>query len=39
VSAEFVRVFGDAEGEVHACTSCAPNAGIGEVTRNRAPEA
>ncbi len=39
VSAEFVRVFGDADGEVHACTACAPNAGIGEVTLTRAREA
>jgi hypothetical protein len=35
VSDQFVRVFGDEEGLVHACPACSANAGIGEATRER----
>jgi hypothetical protein len=39
VSDQFVRVFGDEFGQVHACPNCSANAGIAEVARQRAPEA
>jgi len=36
VSERFARVFADEDGELHACPSCSANAGIAEVSRNRA---
>jgi hypothetical protein len=36
VSRQFARVFSDDRGDVHACPSCASNAGIAEVARSRA---
>ena len=36
VSERFARVFADDRGEVHACTACSANAGIAEVSRERA---
>jgi len=39
VSDQFARVFANEDGELHACPSCSANAGIAEVSRNRAREA
>jgi hypothetical protein len=39
VSSRFARVFADAAGEIHACPECAANAGISEVSRQRARNA
>jgi hypothetical protein len=39
VSDQFVRVFADESGRLHACPSCSANAGIAEVARKRAYEA
>jgi hypothetical protein len=36
VSEQFARVFADRFGDLHACTSCSANAGIAEVSRERA---
>jgi hypothetical protein len=36
VSERFARVFADDTGRIHACVSCSANAGIGEVSRQRA---
>jgi hypothetical protein len=36
VSERFVRVFADENGRVRACPNCAANAGIAEVSRDRA---
>jgi hypothetical protein len=38
VSEDFVRVFGDAGGRVHACPNCTANAGIAEVAKRRASD-
>jgi hypothetical protein len=35
VSERFARVFTDQEGRLNACPSCAANAGIAEVARDR----
>jgi len=35
VSERFARVFADEEGRLDACPSCAANAGIAEVARDR----
>ena len=39
VSERFARVFADEHGEIHACISCSANAGIAEVSRERARSA
>jgi hypothetical protein len=39
VSNRFARVFADPDGELHACPDCAANAGISEVSRQRARKA
>lgn len=39
VSDRFARVFASSDGDVHACPSCAANAGIAEVTKRRARKA
>ncbi|WP_425493562.1 DUF7563 family protein [Halorubrum yunnanense] len=39
VSDRFARVFSDARGRTHACPNCSANAGIGEVTKQRAHDA
>jgi len=36
VSDRFARVFADEQGQVLACPSCSANAGIAEVSRERA---
>jgi len=36
VSERFARVFADEEGDVLACPNCSANAGIAEVSRERA---
>lgn len=36
VSERFARVFADETGRIHACPSCSANAGIAEVSRDRA---
>jgi len=36
VSRQFRSVFADKDGEVYACPNCSPNAGIAEVSRERA---
>jgi hypothetical protein len=36
VSERFARVFADETGAIHACPSCSANAGIAEVSRDRA---
>lgn len=36
VSDRFARVFADEKGRLHACTSCAANAGIAEIAKKRA---
>jgi hypothetical protein len=36
VSDRFARVFADKSGNVRACPSCSANAGIAEVSRERA---
>lgn len=36
VSERFARVFADGTGEIHACPSCSANAGIAEVSKERA---
>ncbi len=38
VSDRFARVFADEGGRVHACPNCSANAGIAEVSRDRAHE-
>lgn len=38
VSDRFARVFADDGGRVHACPNCSANAGIAEVSRERAHE-
>ena len=38
VSDRFARVFADEGGQVHACPNCSANAGIAEVSRERAHE-
>lgn len=38
VSDRFARVFGDEYGTVRACPSCSANAGIAEVSKERATE-
>lgn len=35
VSEAFARVFGDRNGEVHACPECSVQAGIAEVSQGR----
>ena len=35
VSERFARVFADEDGRLDACPSCAANAGIAEVARDR----
>ncbi|CQR51306.1 MULTISPECIES: DUF7563 family protein [Haloferax] len=35
VSNNFVRVFGDEDGNVYACPSCSANAGISQVSTER----
>lgn len=39
VSEQFVRVFADERGKVHACPNCAANAGIAEVAKRRSQQA
>ncbi|WP_430540846.1 DUF7563 family protein [Natrialbaceae archaeon AArc-T1-2] len=39
VSDRFARVFADEHGEIHACINCSANAGIAEVSRQRARSA
>jgi predicted RNA-binding Zn-ribbon protein involved in translation (DUF1610 family) len=39
VSEQFVRVFSEEFGVVHACPECSANAGIAAVARKRAPVA
>jgi len=36
VSDRFARVFADARGRILACPNCSANAGIAEVSRERA---
>ncbi|WP_438267375.1 DUF7563 family protein [Halomarina litorea] len=36
VSERFARVFANESGQIHACPSCSANAGIAEVSRERA---
>jgi hypothetical protein len=36
VSERFARVFADETGDIRACPSCAANAGIASVARERA---
>lgn len=36
VSDRFARVFADEQGQILACPSCSANAGIAEVSRERA---
>lgn len=36
VSEKFARVFGERNGEVHACPNCSAQAGIAETSRDRA---
>jgi hypothetical protein len=36
VSERFARVFTDEHGELRACPNCSANAGIAEVSRERA---
>jgi hypothetical protein len=38
VSDRFARVFADEHGQVRACPNCSANAGIAEVSRERAHE-
>ncbi|WP_434084106.1 DUF7563 family protein [Haloglomus halophilum] len=38
VSDRFARVFADERGAIHACPNCSANAGIAEVSRERAHE-
>ncbi|MFB6117407.1 hypothetical protein [Halosegnis sp.] len=38
VSDRFARVFADERGELRACPNCSANAGIAEVSRERAYE-
>ncbi|WP_435197540.1 DUF7563 family protein [Natronomonas sp. EA1] len=38
VSDRFARVFADETGQIHACPNCSANAGIAEVSRERAYE-
>jgi hypothetical protein len=38
VSDRFARVFADEGGQVLACPNCSANAGIAEVSRERAHE-
>lgn len=38
VSDQFARVFADEHGNLYACIDCSANAGIAEVTRERARE-
>lgn len=38
VSDRFARVFADGTGQIHACPNCSANAGIAEVSRERAYE-
>ncbi|PSQ14046.1 hypothetical protein BRC99_03360 [Halobacteriales archaeon QS_7_69_60] len=38
VSDRFARVFADEGGQVYACPNCSANAGIAEVSRDRAHE-
>ena len=38
VSDRFARVFADANGRIFACPNCSANAGIAEVSRERAYE-
>jgi hypothetical protein len=38
VSDRFARVFADERGDIHACPNCSANAGIAEVSRERAHE-
>ena len=38
VSDRFARVFADANGQIYACPNCSANAGIAEVSRERAYE-
>jgi hypothetical protein len=38
VSDRFARVFADARGQILACPNCSANAGIAEVSRQRAYE-
>lgn len=35
VSKEFIRVFGDHQGQVFACPNCTANAGIQQVSSER----
>ncbi|MRW79477.1 hypothetical protein GJR98_01920 [Haloferax sp. MBLA0077] len=35
VSRNFIRVFGDDQGNVYACPSCSANAGISQVSAER----
>ena len=39
VSDQFARVFADEYGHIRACPNCSANAGIAEVSRERAHEA
>lgn len=36
VSGRFARVFADESGAIFACPNCSANAGIAEVSRDRA---
>ncbi len=38
VSERFARVFADEHGDLLACPNCSANAGIAEVSRDRARE-
>ncbi|MEF8790173.1 MAG: hypothetical protein V5A61_08610 [Haloarculaceae archaeon] len=38
VSDRFARVFADGRGRIYACPNCSANAGIAEVSRERAYE-
>ncbi|WP_424002074.1 DUF7563 family protein [Haloarcula salina] len=38
VSDQFARVFADQRGHIRACPNCSANAGIAEVSRERAHE-
>jgi hypothetical protein len=38
VSDRFARVFAEEDGQVYACPNCSANAGIAEVSRDRAHE-
>ena len=38
VSDQFARVFADERGNIRACPNCSANAGIAEVSRERAQQ-